>query len=52
MQHLTLVNGKAITFPNHESRIKTLEESSTDSPLPFTSGYPEIVIDKRTMGGR
>ena len=40
-----------ITFSNHESRIKTLEQSGGgggggDSSFSFSSGYPEIIITK------
>ena len=43
------VDNQDITFANHESRIKTLEESeggggSGDNAFSFTSGYPEIMI--------
>ena len=42
-----IVNDKDITFANHESRIRTLEQSggsSGDSAFTLTSGYPEIMI--------
>ena len=42
------VNDKDITFANHESRIKTLEQSggggSGDSAFTLSAGYPEIMI--------
>ena len=42
------VNNQDITFANHETRIKTLEESGGgsggDSSFTYSFGYPEIII--------
>ena len=47
------VNDKEISFANHESRIKTLEQSgggsSGDSSFTSISGYPEIILTQSNL---